>query len=97
MKDIAAQLKKLRIAMSEFFQVHFILNTLPHQYGPFEISYNTHNDKWSINELMIMSIQEEERLIKELGESVMFLQLMGRTKGMTHLRLTLLNQLEWER
>ena len=45
MRDIAAQLKKLRIDMSESFLVHFILNTLLHQYGPFKISYNTHKEK----------------------------------------------------
>ena len=69
MRDIATQLKKLEIDMSESFLVHFILNTLPHQYGPFKISYNTHKDKWSINELMTMCVQEEERLVMELGES----------------------------
>ena len=45
MRDIAAQLKKLEVDMSETFLVHFILNALPHQYGPFKISYNTHKDK----------------------------------------------------
>ena len=45
MRDITAQLKKLGIDMSESFLVHFILNTLPHQYEPFKISYNTHKDK----------------------------------------------------
>ena len=59
MRDITAQLKKLGIDMSESFLIHFILNTIPHQYGPFKISYNTHKDKWSINELMTMCVQEE--------------------------------------
>ncbi|RVX04594.1 hypothetical protein CK203_023478 [Vitis vinifera] len=49
MRDILTQLKKLEVEMSESFLVHFILNTLPPQYGPFKISYNTHKDKWSIN------------------------------------------------
>ena len=94
MRDIATQLKKLGIDMPESFLVHFILNTLPHQYGPFKIAYNTHKDKWSINELMTMCVQEEERFMMELGESTMnWLQLLGRTKGMTHLRLTLQNQI----
>ena len=53
--------------MSESFLVHFILNTLPHEYGSFKISYNTHKDKWSINELMAMCAQEEERLVMEMG------------------------------
>ena len=70
MRDIAAQLKKLGIDMSDSFLVHFILNTLPHQYGPFKISYNTHKDKWSINEFLTMCVQEEGRLIMEEGENV---------------------------
>ena len=69
MRDIAAQLKTLEVEMFNSFLVHFILNTLPQQYGPFKISYNTHKDKWSINELMTMCVQEEGRLKMELGES----------------------------
>ena len=80
MRDIAAQLKKLGIDMSKSFLVHFILNTLPHQYGPFKISYNTHKDKWSINELMTMCVQEEERLMMELGESAMLATTFGKNK-----------------
>ncbi|RDX85001.1 hypothetical protein CR513_33871, partial [Mucuna pruriens] len=49
---------------------HFILYTLPHQYTPFKISYNTHKDKWSINELLIICVQDEERLIIEKGKRV---------------------------
>ena len=45
MRDIAAQLKNLEVEMSESFLVHYILNTLPQQYGPFKISYNTHKYK----------------------------------------------------
>ncbi|KAL6323868.1 hypothetical protein AAG906_005864 [Vitis piasezkii] len=71
MRDIVAQMKKLEVEMSKSFLVHFILNTLPPQYGPFKISYNTHKDKWYINELMTMCVQEEERLMMEQGESVM--------------------------
>ena len=41
MRDIAAQLKSLEIEISESFLVHFILNSLPTEYGPFKISYNT--------------------------------------------------------
>ncbi|XP_057483788.1 uncharacterized protein LOC130770362 [Actinidia eriantha] len=58
--------------MSESFLVHYILCTLPQQYGPFKISYNTHKDKWSINELLTMCVQEEGRLGMEEGEKVNF-------------------------
>lgn len=42
MTDIVAQLKSLEIDISEFLLVHFILNSLPSEYGPFRISYNTY-------------------------------------------------------
>ena len=72
MKDIATQLKSLKVTMSDTFLVHYILNTLPQQYSPFKISYNTHKDKWSINELLTMCVQEEGRLMMEEGENVNF-------------------------
>jgi hypothetical protein len=65
MRDMAAQLKSLEVDISESFLVHFILNSLPTEYTPFKISYNTHKDKWSVNELLTMCVQEEERLKHE--------------------------------
>ena len=69
MRGIAAQLKSLEIKMFEYFLVHFILNSLPSEYEPFNISYNTHKEKWSINELLTMCVQEEGRLNQESIES----------------------------
>ncbi|KAL4312678.1 hypothetical protein GQ457_01G005410 [Hibiscus cannabinus] len=71
MRDLAARLKALEVEMPDSFLVHYILNTLPPQYGPFKISYNTHKDKWSIDELLTMCDQEEGRLILEMGESAL--------------------------
>ncbi|KAL4363863.1 hypothetical protein GQ457_04G012690 [Hibiscus cannabinus] len=71
MRDLAARLKALEVEMSDSFLVHYILNTLPPQYGPFKIYYNTHKDKWSIDELLTMCDQEEGRLILEMGESAL--------------------------
>ncbi|PKI57384.1 hypothetical protein CRG98_022229 [Punica granatum] len=67
MRDLAAQLKTLKIDISESFLVHFILNSLPVEYlpveyGPFKISYNTHKEEWSISELLTMCVQEEEMM-----------------------------------
>nr|XP_027119481.1 uncharacterized protein LOC113736618 [Coffea arabica] len=70
MRDIAAKLKSLKVEISESFLVHFILNSLPSEYTPFKISYNTHKEEWSINELLTMCVQEEERLKHETPESV---------------------------
>ena len=70
MRDIAAKLQTLEVTMSDTFLVHYILNTPPQQYSPFKISYNTHKDKWSVNELLTMCMQEEGRLMMEGGEQV---------------------------
>ncbi|XP_059308746.1 uncharacterized protein LOC132059924 [Lycium ferocissimum] len=69
MQDLAAQLKTLEVEMSETFLVHYILNSLPLQYDPFKISYDTHKDKCSINEFMAMCVQEEGRLLMKTRES----------------------------
>ncbi|KAF7802742.1 Retrovirus-related Pol polyprotein from transposon TNT 1-94 [Senna tora] len=69
MRDITAQLKTLEVELPDSFLVYSILNSLPPQYGPFKISYNTHKQNWSINEEMTMCVQEEGRLLAEMGES----------------------------
>jgi len=38
MRDIIAKLKSLEIEISESFLVHFTLNSLSPEYGPFKIS-----------------------------------------------------------
>ena len=81
MRDISAKLRKLEVDKSESFLVHFILNTLLSKYGSFKISYNTHKDKWSINELMTMCVQEEERLVMEMGESTLLRTTYGKNKA----------------
>lgn len=45
------------------------MNSLPFEYVPFKILYNTHKDKWSINELMTMCVQEKDKIVMEQSES----------------------------
>jgi hypothetical protein len=61
-RDIVAKLKDLEVTMSDSFLVRYILCTLPQQYGPFKIFYNTHKDKWSMNELLTMCVQEKGKV-----------------------------------
>lgn len=65
MADMAEQLKSMDMIISESFLVQFILNSLPSQFGPFKISYNTNKEKWTVDELIVMCVQEEERLKRE--------------------------------
>ncbi|RVW68071.1 hypothetical protein CK203_064578 [Vitis vinifera] len=45
------------------------LISLPTQFSPFKISYNTQKEKWTLNELIAQCVQEEERLKQEKIES----------------------------
>lgn len=62
MSDMASQLKGMDMAIYEGFLVHFIMTSLPSQFGPFKINYNTQKDKWKMSKLIVMCVQEKERL-----------------------------------
>ncbi|XP_038971580.1 uncharacterized protein LOC120104456 [Phoenix dactylifera] len=70
MTNIAAKLKALGMDVNESFLVQFILNSLPPQFGSFQIHYNTIKDKWNVNELTSMLVQEETRLKQQGYHSV---------------------------
>ncbi|XP_057972618.1 uncharacterized protein LOC131160754 [Malania oleifera] len=59
MTSLTAILKSLGMNVDESFTVQFILNSLPPQYVSFQIHYNTIKEKWNMNELASMLIQEE--------------------------------------
>nr|GEV57578.1 retrovirus-related Pol polyprotein from transposon TNT 1-94 [Tanacetum cinerariifolium] len=65
MTNIATRLKTLGMNVDDSFLMQFIMNSLPLEYGPFHINYNTLNDKWNIDELSSKLIQDEERLKKQ--------------------------------
>ncbi|GAV80451.1 UBN2 domain-containing protein, partial [Cephalotus follicularis] len=64
MANIAARLRSMGMKVDKSFLVQFIINSLPSEYGPFQINYNTIKDKWNVTELQSMLIQEEARLKK---------------------------------
>ncbi|KAA0046843.1 Retrovirus-related Pol polyprotein from transposon TNT 1-94 [Cucumis melo var. makuwa] len=72
--NLAARLKTMGMEVNENFLVTFILNSLPSEYGPFHMNYNTLKDKWNVHELQSMLIQEEARLKKPIIHST---NLMG--------------------
>ncbi|KAK3001597.1 hypothetical protein RJ639_021603 [Escallonia herrerae] len=80
MNDMASQLKGLDMEISEGFLVHFIMTSLPAQFGPFKINYNTQKEKWKMSELISMCVQEEERLKSEQPDSA-HVAITGPSKG----------------
>ena len=67
MTNLAARLRVLGMTVDESFLVQFVLNSLPPEYGPFQINYNTIKDKWNVNDLQSMLVQEEGRLKQQNG------------------------------
>ena len=65
LNNIVEQLKGMDMTISASFLVQFILNSLPPQFGPFKINYNTQKDKWNVSQLISMCHEEEERLKRE--------------------------------
>nr|GEZ56011.1 UBN2_2 domain-containing protein [Tanacetum cinerariifolium] len=70
MSDMANKLKGMDMEISEGFLVHFIMTSLPMQFGPFKINYNTQKEKWKMSEQIAMCVQEEERLKVEMPDVV---------------------------
>ncbi|XP_049394460.1 uncharacterized protein LOC125858676 [Solanum stenotomum] len=62
MTNIAARLRTLRMKVDDTFLVQFILNSLPLEYGPFQINYNTIKDKWDVSELFICLLNMSQDL-----------------------------------
>ena len=69
-RDITVQLNDINVSISYAFLVHFILTSLPSEYDLFKVFNNTHNEDWTVNKLLIICVQEEERLRGEKTKNV---------------------------
>lgn len=56
--------------VDESFLVQFIFNSLASVYGPFQINYNTMKNKWSVDELHSILVQEETKLKNHGNHSI---------------------------
>ena len=49
MSNLVTQLRALKLELSNDILVHLILISLPTQFSPLKISYNTQKEKWTLN------------------------------------------------
>ncbi|KAL5757171.1 hypothetical protein ACOSQ2_021917 [Xanthoceras sorbifolium] len=70
MTNITTKLKSLGMNVDNNFLVQFIINSLPSEYSLFQMKYNTMKDKWNVNELHNMLVQEETRLKNQRTHSI---------------------------
>ena len=74
MTHVAAKLKTIEMALPDPFLVHLVFASLPKEFEAFEVNYNAQSEKWSMNKLMAMCAQEEERIKASRGDSLNYLQ-----------------------
>ncbi|CAL8132040.1 unnamed protein product [Prunus armeniaca] len=65
---VTRKLKALDIPIANPFLIHLVLNSLPSPYGYLKVIYNAQKDKWDLNELILVCVQEEAQ-IKKVNEA----------------------------
>ncbi|KAJ0079079.1 hypothetical protein Patl1_23790 [Pistacia atlantica] len=53
MSNIIARIRNLGMSVDDSFLVQFVINSLPPQFSPFQINYNTIKGNWNMTELQI--------------------------------------------
>jgi hypothetical protein len=62
MSNVAARLKPIDLGTKDGFLIYLIFNSLLKKFKTFEVNYNSMNDKWTLETLIAICVQEEERI-----------------------------------
>ena len=62
------------LALKEEFLIHLIFASLPKEFDTFVVNYNIQPEKWDMERLMAMCVQEEERMKAANGGSINYLK-----------------------
>lgn len=79
--DIAAKLKELNMPLQDEYVVHHALHSLPNSFSQLKTSYLAQKEKWNLNELIAICVEEEDRMKKE---KVVTVNLVGKPKWKTN-------------
>ncbi|KAM1176109.1 hypothetical protein ACFX2I_028384 [Malus domestica] len=81
MVEAATKLSDLKVPIDDSFVVHMALNSLPESYEQLKTSYNAQKEKWSLNDLISICVQEEARMKRGKQEVV---NMVSTYKGKKH-------------
>lgn len=70
MSNMSSKLKSMEMELSEQFIIHLIFASLPKEFETFAVNYNAQPEKWAIEKMIAMCVQEEERIKGQSGDSV---------------------------
>ncbi|XP_066333742.1 uncharacterized protein [Miscanthus floridulus] len=68
MGNMTSKLKPMDLGLKDEFLIHLIFASLCKKYETFVMNYNLQLDKWNIEKLIAMCVQEEERLKSSHGD-----------------------------
>nr|XP_051200527.1 uncharacterized protein LOC127314096 [Lolium perenne] len=70
---MSSKLKSMEMELPEQFVIHLIFASLPKEFETFAVNYNAQPEKWAIEKMIVMCVQEEERIKGQSGDSVNYL------------------------
>nr|XP_051202032.1 uncharacterized protein LOC127315598 [Lolium perenne] len=62
MSHMSSRLKSMEMELPEQFIIHLIFASLPKEFETFAVNYNAQPEKWAIEKMIAMCVQEEERI-----------------------------------
>jgi hypothetical protein len=74
MSNMASKLKTMDMRLKYEFLVHLVMSSLPKEFEAFEINYNSQPENWGIEKLIVMCVQEEERIKDARGDFINYVK-----------------------
>ncbi|XP_072146661.1 uncharacterized protein [Setaria viridis] len=73
MSNMTSKLKSMDMELPEEFIIHLVITSLPKEFETFAVNYNSQLEKWGIEKMIDMCVQEEERLKGSSGDTINYL------------------------
>ncbi|XP_039771720.1 uncharacterized protein LOC120639855 [Panicum virgatum] len=70
MSNMASKPRPMEMELPNAFIVHLVLASLPREFEAFVVNYNISPEKWDLEKLIAMCVQEEERLKASHGDTL---------------------------
>jgi hypothetical protein len=70
MSNMSSKLKTMDMGLKDEFIIHLVMSSLPKEFEAFEINCNSQLENWGIEKLIVICVQEEERIKDACGDFI---------------------------